>query len=50
MNKYELTLEPNELIEKIAKIIGTSFEEIAYGMPLRKQIELLVKEIEKHEN
>lgn len=45
--KYELKMNPHELIEKVAKILGKSFEEIAYSLPPQKAVELLVKEIEK---
>lgn len=50
MHKYNLEMNPNDLIEKVAKIIGKSFEELAYSMPPQKAIELLVKEFEKREN
>lgn len=43
---YKLEHEPNDLIGKVAKLTHKSFEEVAYSIPLPKQVELLVNELE----
>jgi hypothetical protein len=48
-NKYALEMNALELIEKVAKILGKSFEECAYSLPPQKAVELLVKEIERRD-